>query len=52
MGGIVEHTPAKAPRMLSICVGGVQHPRMAQGMFLPVRAIVRGFGGVHVTVAF
>ena len=23
--------------MLSICVGGVQHPRMAQGMLLPVR---------------
>ena len=38
--------------MLFICVGGVQHPRMAQGMLLPVWGIVTGLGGVHVAVAF
>ena len=52
VGGIIKHTPAKTARMLSICVGGVQHPRMAQGMLLPVRGIVTGLGGVHVAVAF
>ena len=52
VGGIIKHTPAKAARMFSICVGGVQHPRMAQGMLLPVRGIVTGLGGVHVSVAF
>ena len=52
VGGIIKHTPAEAARMLSICVGGVQHPRMAQGMLLPVRGIVTGLGGVHVAVAF
>ena len=52
VGGIIKHTPAEAARMLSICVGGVQHPRMAQGMLLPVRGIVTGLGGVHVPVAF
>lgn len=51
MGLVVEHTPAKAPGVLTAGVGGVLYPDVPQGVFLPVRAIVKGFGGVHMAVA-
>ena len=51
MGLVVEHTPAKAPGVLSAGIGGVLHPDVPQGVFLSMRAIVKGLGGVHVTVA-
>ena len=51
MGLVVEHTPAKAPGVLSAGIGGVLHPDVPQGVFLSMRAIVKGFCGVHVTVA-
>lgn len=37
--------------MLSAGIGGVLHPDVPQGVLLSMRAIVKGFGGVHVTVA-
>ena len=52
MGSVVEHTPAEAARVFAVGVGGVQHPRMAQRVLLPMRCIVKGFCGVHVAVAF
>ena len=52
VGLVVEHTPAKAPGVLSAGIGGVLHPDVPQSVFLPVRAIVKGFGGVHMTIAF
>ena len=51
VGLVVEHTPAEAPGVFSAGIGGVLHPDVPQGVFLPVRAIVKGFGGVHVAVA-
>ena len=51
VGLVVEHTPAKTPGVFSAGIGGVLHPDVPQGVFLPVRAIVKGFGGVHVAVA-
>ena len=51
MGLVVEHTPAKAPGVLSAGIGGVLHPDVPQGVFLSMGTIVKGFCGVHVTVA-
>ena len=51
VGLVVEHTPAKAPGVLSAGIGGVLNPNVPQGVLLPMRAIVKGLGGVHVTVA-
>ena len=51
VGLVVEHTPAKAPGVLSAGIGGVLHPDVPQGVFLSMRTIVKGFCGVHVTVA-
>ena len=51
VGLVVEHTPAKAPGVLSAGIGGVLHPDVPQGVLLSMRAIVKGLGGVHVTVA-
>ena len=51
MGLVVEHTPAKAPGVFPASVSGILNPDVPQGVFLPVRAIVKGFCGVHVTVA-
>ena len=51
VGLVIEHTPAKAPGVLSAGVGGVLHPDVPQSMLLPVRAIVKGLGGVHMAVA-
>ena len=51
VGLVVEHTPAKAPGVLLAGIGGVLHPDVPQGVLLPVRAIVKGLGGVHVAVA-
>ncbi len=49
VGGIVEHTPAKAP-----CVflpRRVLHPEVAQGLLLPPCPGVEGLGGEHMAVA-
>ena len=51
VGLVVEHTPAKAPGVLLAGIGGVLYPDVPQSMLLPVRAIVKGFGWVHVAVA-
>ena len=37
--------------MFPAAVSGILHPDVPQGVLLPVRAIVKGFGGVHVAVA-
>ena len=50
VGGIVEHAPAEAARMLPAGIGGVQHPHMPQGMLLALGPGVIGFGGEHVAV--
>ena len=52
VGLVVEHTPAEAPGVLPAGIGGVLYPDVPQSMLLPVRTIVKGFGGVHMTVAF
>ena len=51
VGLVVEHTPAKAPGVLSAGIGGILNPDMPQGVFLSMGTIVKGFCGVHVTVA-
>ena len=51
MGLVIEHAPAEAPGVLPAGIGGVLYPDVPQGVFLPVRTIVKGLGGVHVTVA-
>ena len=51
VGLVVEHTPAKAPGVFPAGIGGVLNPNVPQGVFLPVRTIVKGFGGVHMAVA-
>ena len=51
MGLVVEHTPAKAPGVFPAGIGGVLYPDVPQGVLLPVRTIVKGFGGVHMAVA-
>ena len=51
MGLVVEHTPAEAPGVLLAGVGGILHPDVPQGVLLSMRAVVKGLGGVHVTVA-
>ena len=51
VGLVVEHTPAKAPGVLSAGIGGVLHPDVPQGVLLPMGAVVKGLGGVHVAVA-
>ena len=51
MGLVIEHAPAEAPGVLPAGIGCVLYPDVPQGVFLPVRAIVKGLGGVHVAVA-
>ena len=51
MGLVVEHTPAEAPGVFSAAVSGILNPDMPQGVFLSMGTIVKGFCGVHVTVA-
>ena len=51
MGLVIEHTPAEAPGVLPAGIGGVLYPDVPQGVLLPVRTIVKGFCGVHMTVA-
>ena len=51
MGLVIEHAPAKAPCVLPAGIGGVLYPDVPQGVLLSMRAIVKGLGGVHVTVA-
>ena len=51
VGLVIEHTPAKAPGVLPAGIGGVLYPDVPQGVLLPVRTIVKGFGGVHMAVA-
>ena len=48
---VIEHAPAEAPGVLPAGIGCVLYPDVPQGVLLPVRAIVKGLGGVHVAVA-
>ena len=51
MGLVVEHTPAEAPGVFPAVVSGILNPDVPQGVFLSMGTIVKGLGGVHVTVA-
>ena len=50
MGGIVEHAPAEAARMLPVSYGRIQDPGMAQGLLLTALPGVEALGGEHVAV--
>ena len=52
VGGIVEHTPAEAARMLTVCRRIILDTGMAQGVFLPSFPGIEGLGGEHMAVVF